>query len=60
MFLLNSEVIVMLDFVSLIGNTDPFETHNHRDENIKRTEEEEGLGKVCLSLLQPKFPYASP
>lgn len=34
-----------LDFVSLIGNTEPFETHNRRDGNIKRTEEDERSGK---------------
>lgn len=59
MFVLNCEAFVRLDFVSLTGNTDPFETHNQRDENIKRTEEDGGSGKVCLSLLEPKLTYAS-
>lgn len=60
MFVLNSEAFFRLDFASLTGNTDAFEAHNQRDENIKRIEEDEGAGKVCLSLLQPKLTYASP
>ncbi len=60
MFVLNSEAFVGLDFVSLTGNTDPLEKHNQRDENIKRTEEDEGSGKVCLLLFYPKLTYNSP
>lgn len=60
MFVLNSEAFVKLHLVSLKGNTEPFEMHNGRDENIKRTEEGEWSGKLCLPLLQPELEYASP
>lgn len=36
MFILNSEAFVRPDFVSLTGNTDPLESHNQRDGNIKK------------------------
>lgn len=35
LYVLNIEAFVGLNQVSLTGNTDPFETYNERDENIK-------------------------
>lgn len=55
MFVLNSKAFVGLHLVSLKGNTEPFEMHNGRDENIKRTEEGEWSGEALSATASARL-----